>query len=64
MNKLKNTKENKIKVLVGTVLGMSILGYILGKGNDKKSFLIGGAFVGLLISAGTIKTFVETEKNK
>ena len=58
MNKLKNTQANKVKVLVGTVLGMSALGYFLGKGNDKKTFLIGGALVGLLISQGIIKTVI------
>ena len=62
MNKLKNTKENKIKVLAATVIGLSLVGYMFGKGNDKKTFLIGGALIGLLISVGTIKTFVETDK--
>lgn len=61
MKKLKNTKANKVKVLAATILGMSFLGYFLGKGNDKKTFLIGGALVGLLISVGTMKTFVETD---
>ena len=62
MIKLKNTKQNKLKVLAVTVIGTSALGYFLGKGNDKKTFLIAGAVVGLLISVGTMKIFVETDK--
>lgn len=62
MVKLKNTKQNKLKVLAVTIIGTSALGYFLGNGNDKKNFLIAGAVIGLLISVGTIKTFVETDK--
>jgi hypothetical protein len=62
MNKLKNTTKNKSIVLATTVIGMSILGYIGGKGNDKKSFAKVGALVGLMMSLGMINIFVESDK--
>jgi hypothetical protein len=62
MNKLKNTTKNKSIVLATTVIGMSILGYIVGKGNDKKSFAKVGALVGLMMSLGMINIFVESDK--
>ncbi len=52
MTKLENTAGNKLKVAGASMIAFAIIGFLLGKGSDKKSFAIGGLILGLLISQG------------